>query len=434
MTEPSPDRRLRVVPSPRGIDREQGYAVGQTNWWRLWAEERTPELQWPHSVAVYDRMRRQDAQVLSVLRAVMFPVQMTEWRVDPAGASPEVAAFIADNLGLRLVGDGEETPAPRERDRFSWDQHLEWALLQVVFGHMFFEQVVRIDDDGMARLRKLAPRWPRTIQKINVARDGGLVSIEQPPLAGEIDPVVLPVTRLVAYVWEREGGNWTGRSLLRSCYKNWLLKDQVLRTWVQGIDRNAMGLPWYTGAEGETDLSKGEAIARGARGGETSGGAGPFGSTLKLLGVEGELIDPEKAVRYMDEQIGRSVLAHFLNLGTQTGSWALGSTFAEFFTGSLNRLAKSIATVGTQHIIEDLVDWNFGEAEPAPRITFTPIGQNTQAIVQAMKTLVDAGLIYPDPKLDAYARDVANLPARAPFDRPASSSSSTSSSGGDDDE
>jgi hypothetical protein len=37
------------------------------------------------------------------------------------------------------------------------------ALLMLPFGHMFFEQVVRIDEQGLARLRKLGPRMPRTI-------------------------------------------------------------------------------------------------------------------------------------------------------------------------------------------------------------------------------------------------------------------------------
>jgi hypothetical protein len=61
-------------------------------------------------------------------------------------------------------------------------------------------------------------------------------------------------------------------------------------------------------------------------------------------------------VRYFDEQIARAVLAHFLNLGTQTGSWALGSTFADFFVSSLQATAQQVADTATQHIVEDWVD------------------------------------------------------------------------------
>jgi hypothetical protein len=412
-----------VTSPPRGIDRELGYVTsGSANWWQLWDEEPTPELQWPHSVAVYDRMRRQDAQVASVLRAVTYPVQQTQWRIDPAAASDEVTEFVAENLGLPIKGadDGAGRPLPRERGRFSWAQHLEWALLMTVFGHAIFEQVARIEvKDGrqVARLHKLAPRWPRTIQKWNVARDGGLESIEQWPLPGDRGGKgpVLDVNRLVVYAWEREGGSWVGKSLLRSAYKPWLLKDQDLLSWTLGIDRNSMGVPIVTDSENNEYKDEGLKLATGFRSGSTSGGYLPHGAKLDLLGVNGTLIDPEKAVRYMDEQIARSVLAHFLNLGNQTGSWALGSTFGEFFMGSLNKLAKSVADVATQHVVEDLVDWNFGPTEPAPKVTFTPIGQNELAIVQAVKSLIEAGAIFPDPKLDAFVRDVVGLPPKAPF-------------------
>ena len=58
------------------------------------------------------------------------------------------------------------------------------------------------------------------------------------------------------------------------------------------------------------------------------------------------------------------MLAHFLNLGTETGSWALGSTFADFFTQSLNAVAEQVCDVVQQHVIEDLVDLNWVRTSP----------------------------------------------------------------------
>jgi hypothetical protein len=58
-------------------------------------------------------------------------------------------------------------------------------------------------------------------------------------------------------------------------------------------------------------------------------------------GCDGTLPSTDEPIRYHDEQIARAVLAHFLNLGTETGSWALGSTFANFFTDSLNAVART---------------------------------------------------------------------------------------------
>jgi hypothetical protein len=120
-------------------------------------------------------------------------------------------------------------------------------------------------------------------------------------------------------------------------------------------------------------------MARAWRSGETAGTAIPNGADLILRGVEGALPEAEPAIRYHDEAIARGVLAHFLNLGTQTGSWALGSTFADFFTLSLQTVAQQIADTATCHVVEDLVDANWGPDEPAPKICFDEIGSRPDA-------------------------------------------------------
>ncbi len=135
--------------------------------------------------------------------------------------------MVADDLGLPLVGEQPE-PAARTRDRFSWAEHMRLALLMLPFGHSFFEQSYRYDESGRARLRKLAWRPPRTIAKVNVAPDGGLESIEQHARSGTFRAErPIPVSQLVAYVHDREGGNWLGSSLLRPAYKHRLIKDRL---------------------------------------------------------------------------------------------------------------------------------------------------------------------------------------------------------------
>lgn len=394
---------------------EYGYVNPAAGWWMPPSEETTPELRWPASVAVYDQMRRQDAQVTSVLRAVTLPVRRTAWRIDPAGARDEVVQLVATDLGLPIAGQ-PETPPRRTRDRFSWASHLQMALLMIVYGHMYFEQLYRIDG-GRARLRKLAPRMPRTLFAINVATDGGLESIEQlAPMTGRplsFKNPVIPVSRLVAYVHDREGGNWLGNSLLRPAYKHWLIKDRLLRVQAQTIDRNGMGVPLYKGAPGEKNLDKGIAMAKAWRSGDNSGAGVAHDADLLLRGVEGDLPDAEPAIRYHDEQIARAVLAHFLNLGTETGSWALGSTFADFFVLSLQTLAEQVADITNAHVVEDLVDVNWGPDEPAPKLVFDEIGSRRDATAQAIRMLIDAGAIFPDRELEEFIRLAFGLPPKA---------------------
>jgi hypothetical protein len=130
------------------------------------------------------------------------------------------------------------------------------------------------------------------------------------------------------------------------------------------------------------------------------------------MGVEGSLPQALPSIRYHDEQIARGVLAHFLNLGTQTGSWALGTTFADFFVSSLNAVADDIAEVASQHIVEDLVDINFGADEPAPRVLPDEIGSKQIATAQALKLLFDAGILRPDRSLEEAVRQTYDLPSK----------------------
>lgn len=392
------------------------------------ANETNPACQWPRCIDTYDRMRIEDSQVSSVLRAVTQPIRVTEWMIVPAGARPQVTNKIADSFGLPIRGEAPRATL-RTRNRFDFDAHLAEALLELVYGNSVFEQVYLLDFDDLLRLHKLAWRPPRTIADWDVALDGGLVGIQQYPAGSNSNPRTIPVDRLVVYVNGREGANWLGRSLLRPAYKNWLLKDRLNRVHALAIERNGLGLPTYTGAPlpAGVDMSDTEAqawvtaqrddgltLTRGLRAGEDAGASIPAGAKLELIGVSGTLPDAEKAIRYHDEQIARGLLAHFLNLGTETGSWALGSTFADFFVGSLNAVAGHIAAVLQQHVVEDLVDKNWGPTEPAPRIVPATIGEEQPATAEAIKALVECRALTPDAALEEYLRQRYKLPVLDP--------------------
>ncbi|OIU88651.1 DUF935 family protein [Microbacterium sp. AR7-10] len=409
---------------------EIGYQAdaGLLGWGKLVADthEENPDLQWPNSINVFDRMRREDPQVKSVLRAVTLPIMRTEWAIDGTGCDPDVVAHVAGDLGLPIKGQAPTAPL-RIKGRFSFVEFLRLALLKLIYGHSFFEQVYD-QSSGATHLAKLAWRPPRTISDIEVAKDGGLVAIKQYGAGGRSD-VKIPVDRLVAFVNEREGASWIGESLLRSAYKMWLLKDRLLRIQALVAERNGLGLPVYTSAEApesasfeeavkwlDEQIADGLAIAKGARAGEASGISLPYGAKFDLVGVTGKIPDLDKPIRYYDEQIARAVLAHFLNLGTETGSWALGATFANFFTDSLNAVAQQVADVVNQHVIEDLVDHNWGPAEPAPRLVPAAIGEQQQVTAEAIKALIDSGAVVVDGPLRAYVRDKFGLPVEESTD------------------
>lgn len=411
--EPTPST---PAPPVREIGVAHVAATG-LDWWGSLADERAPELRWPQAYEVYDDMMR-NAQVSSVLRAVMMPILRTGWRIDGTGCDPAVVQHVADDLSVPIVGKGNEVNSGSVEGRFSWNEHLEIALEEdLAYGHSIWEQKAEWIN-GAWHLVKLGYRPPRTITRFNVAPDAGLVSVEQSGTPGWVvagpgvrGPRTISVNRLVVYTRGRKGSNWRGRSLLRPAYAPWLLNNRAVRVEMITAERTGSPLVVYVAGESETDLTKGEAIARQVRAGQTAGVAVPHGADIRLRGIEGTLPDLDKVKRYNDEQIARAVLAHFLNLGTQTGSWALGSTFADFFTLSLQAVADEIARTASRHLVRDIVRWNWPTAR-APRLIFDEIGSNQESIVQAIATLVGTGVLQPDEDLELFIRTALGLPPR----------------------
>lgn len=410
--------------------KEIGYQTTSLPTWAALAgqaHETNTQLVWPRSIEAYDRMRREEPQVVSVLRAVMLPILSARYQLEQGDARDEVVERIAADLGLSIKGR-DPVPPHRTRGRFSWREYVRLALLSLVYGHSVFEQVFEPDAFGLLRLKKLAWRPPRTISQFIVAPDGGLEAITQHGLlSGQRSAVKIPINHLVVHVNEREGANWIGQSLLRSAYKMCVLKDRVLRVQTMSIERNGLGVPVYTSAPVpdnasaekhaewvESEKDAGLQIAQDFRAGDDSGASIPHGAKLELLALTGKLPDTNRPLQYFDEQIARAVLAHVLNLGgdDSTGSYALGDTLESIFTNSLNSVAADFVDVTQQHVIEDYVDLNWGPDEPAPRLVVSKIGADTPVTADAIRALVDAGVITPDEALEGHVRELMRLPAR----------------------
>lgn len=396
------------------------------------------DLRFPASSIVYDRMRKEDGQVGSIMRAIMGPIIGTPWRLVGTGVRPEVMRFLESELGLEANGAGR---ARRRRQGIVWREHLREALLMLPFGFMPFEPVYDVgpaspgledvdDAEGRlyAHLRKLAPRMPRTIQEVRVARDGGLAGIVQAPMygLGTTDPrgTFIPVERLVMYVHEREGADWTGNSALRSAYKHWLIKDALIRLGAQIVERNGMGIP-FVNYTNDADEARALALAKALRAGAEAGGALRPGMSVSLIGVTGSTADELPRVKYHDEAIGRSLLAMFLNLGHDNGARALGSTFVDYFLLALEAVIANVQETATEHIVRDLVELNFGPDEPYPSLIADKLSSESTPTAEALKALADAGLITPDLDTEQDVRRRYGLPAKTgPYEPPVAPSSS----------
>ena len=409
---------------------EVGYSNGLTGldgWWSGLGHEQAPELQWPFNLTTFDYMRRRNGSVIAGYQAVTLPIERTSWRIDGTDCDPQVARHVAQDFGLPLLGEAPSNPG-RTKGRFSWSEHLRFALEMIVFGFYPFEQVYGYDDAGRVRLRKLAPRPPRTVSGIDVARDGGLEAVRQWGTAGRgTTETRIGVDRLVVYSYRRDAGSWWGNSALRPTYKYVLMEDPVLKVWAQLIERTGMGVVTYTGPENPQDpaldLAEGLKMAQALRAGSQAGAAVPFGAELKLQGLQGAIPDARAFAQYGKDSILEAFLANFLKLDAKGGSYALASVQEATFTQSLQALAQQVADTVNSHVIEDLVDLAFGPGEAAPRLVFDEIGSRINLTLEGLVALTqgERPVLYPDKEVEQHVRARLGLPLKRDLAVPAPS-------------
>jgi hypothetical protein len=390
------------------------YLVG-TQW--IDVHELVPDLTWPLSVQMYARMRR-DPQLTAILASATLPIRRANWVVDPAGCRDEVVQLVADDMGLPILGI-DPKPGPARRRGVIWEDHLRLALLSLVFGHMPFERRYEIRGQR-ARLVNLGERMPWTIGWITLDKSGFVESISQYTWGAQMP---IPGARLVWYSHEREGAAWTGTSALRAAYAPWLLKHELWRVHATSIRRFGMGIPNVEAPPGATPAQVQEAsrLASAMRVGDQSGVGLPPGFKLNITGMTGSVPDALGYIRYFDQQMSTMALSGLLDLGsTPNGTRALGESFLDLFLTGLQAIADEIGTAATTGqpgmpgAVQDLVDVNWGEDEPIPKIIATDVGERHELTAKAINELLQWGAITPDPQLEAHLRGEWKIPQRDP--------------------
>lgn len=378
-------------------------------------QEFVPELVWPRSINTFEQVRA-DSQVSALAKGTFLPLRRrVSWAIDPNGVDDNAKVErLAEMLNLPIRGEKVSKPKKRRRDRFQFMEHLRLACLGPIYGHYYFEQVGFIDKDGLWSLKRLAERPPRTIADFRISpQDGGLISIIQnvspDGLAinrskmGPIGPFPeIPIDNLVGYIWDKEGANWAGRSALRDIYKNWLLKDRLLRIDAINHER-AGGVPWIEAHEGATgeEMRTLNAFASGFRVGDSSGGAVPAGAHVNVARAANT--DTVASIRYHDESMARNWLLMVMILGTtQHGSRNLGSTFTEFWGDGINTFGEWFRDAFNEFVIEDYWDWNYGEDDDTvPLLDFEA---DPELNATDLAEMVKAGMIEMDDELEEQLR------------------------------
>jgi hypothetical protein len=429
---------LKPIERPDPSKPERGVSGTMVMGGSIVGEEYNRELQGKAGIAMYDKMRRSDAQVRATLQVMKLPLLGATWAATPPEDGDEVDQQIADFVNLNIFDDDGMVD--------SWQSTLRHILMQLDFGHAVFEIKWRVDADGFYLIERMAPRLQKTIHAWHLDRDGKIVriwqyaSVTQAPSAAALamesmgrspqpptttfEYIPIPGDALAVFVFDKEGDNYEGTSMLRSSYRNFFYKDLIYHLDGVRLDRYGVGIPVAKlepdHGLSDNDIDDVEQVLKDLRSNERVYLIEPPGLGYRIMTPEGGggvAAESGGLIDHHDMMISRNVLAGFLTVNkdsTGLGSGASTNALADMFINSLYGIAAGISA-DLKHVVRKLCDLNFDMTNRQyPTVVVRDLEENdvqgmTGVLLQAVGTL-----ITPDDDLEAMLRKALKLPPLPP--------------------
>lgn len=399
------------VPVPAGVMVEQGSSRGGL------VRDIVPALgSTSQRINTWEEMTNSDAAVDVSLRAAKTPVMGADYWVEAFDENPEnqdIMEFVEFNL---LSG----TSAP-------FLLVLEDILRMLEFGYSVVEQVFedrewapkrqRANRRTYTMLKKLAARPTPTIKEIKYDNNGGPLSVVHSAVQADGKPkdVEIPIEKLIIFSNNKKGGNLEGKSILRTAYRPWVFKSNLLN--IDGIqkERHGMGFPIIELPPGATTTDKDAAheLVRNVRTNEFGGAVLPFGFKLSFADISGQPVDVMRSVEHHNGEIMLNTMTQFLLLGLEGsgGGRATSGAHQDMFNKSQRYVGNLICDYINLYCIPKLVGYNF-DTDKFPRLRVRNIGEtkDLQQWASALANLKAQGLINYTPELEIWVRSIVDAP------------------------
>lgn len=367
---------------------EIGVAGTNTYTGLIRADEFLQDLKGKRAVQKFREMRDNNAIVGSVMYAVEQTLRDVCIEVEPADDSD---AAKAEAEFLESVLDDME---------HSLDDHIAEALSYLTYGFSFFETVYKkrggkTDNpkkrskytDGRIGIRKLAIRAPWTIDRFEIDKEtSNVVGVYQLNTWGKPSNYI-PTSKAVYYRTTSLNNDPSGRSVLRNAYVSYSYLNKIQSYEAIAIERELHGIPVgrmpaeYLATDAGTDhvalKSSFERALRDLKNNDQGFILLPSDlymdqdgkpTNQRLVDVElmtangTRSIDIDPVVRRYQHDIARSLMAEFLMLGSQGGSYALSKTKTDLFLRSLESYINAIVDTLNKQLVEPL--WEINALDP----------------------------------------------------------------------
>lgn len=334
-------------------------------------------------------MRRKDGQARAIHRVLTLPLRQAPMTFMPnegegSQSGEEEALFVERALTQPLHMGGMSTSIG------STFAQLGKALAD---GFSVFEKVWQVTPKGDVTYRKFAPRAAETV-KFNLDDNGGLESVRQRVhWQGEMLDVTIPAEKLLVYTAQAEENPWYGESYLLPAYYHYDKKHKLY--YIAHLAAQFHAVPGRIGSyPAQATPAEKEAFRKQlSKMGFNTAMTKPENWIVDEFGGSGGMPDFEKMINHHDSMMAKSVLAHFIQLGTgsSSGSWALSSDQSDFFTIALETILDEWAEMFTFYAIPQLVDHNF-RSRAYPEMSLGPLADSTKQVMEEVfKAVAVAG-------------------------------------------
>ena len=358
-------------------------------------------------------MRKRNASISTLLKVIKLPILWTRRYVEPASwekKDKEVADFVNNAIF--------------EEMEWSRSSTLSEILTMLDFGFCLFEQVYKVDENGMITLRKLAFRKQETIEKWETEKwsPGVTQSLPTPKTNGENKGetnISIPAAKLLRFTFNQEWTNYEWTSLLRPIYQNYFAIDKLYRYDLIRAERASLPVPTIKLPKeaSKTDRAEAAKIVKNIRTHEQSGVVLPSPDrSFEYTQVHGkDGVEILNSVKVHHEEIFRMWLAQFLLLWSAWSWWSysLSEDQSDLFLLSLQYIAKYVCDIMNEYIVKRLVSFNFDGVEEMPKLCFEKIWWiDYKKLTEAIKLWTDWWFITTDFDLESFIRTQMWLPKK----------------------
>lgn len=401
-------------------------------------EEFLPQLRGRKSVQIFREMADNDPIVGALLFALQRLISEVKWRVEPASSSAE------DRKNAEFLEQCKDDM------RQSWGDFIMEAMSMLTFGWSWHEICYKKRlgpwyvgqqgqnlhrskyDDGKIGWAAMPIRSQESLQRWVFYPNGEVKALIQLP-APDYQIRIVPKSKSLLFRPQAPKGNPEGKSILRNAYRPWFMKKRLEEFEAIGVERDLAGLPVATIPSKILNAAAGTAeykmllaykkMVKSVRRDEQEGlvlpqewndDKNPMYDFKLLTSGGSRQFDTNTIIGRYTQQILMQVLADFILVGHEgTGSYNMHTDKTGLFKVACNSFIQMIADELNRDAVPTLFALNAIKPKELPKLVPNDVDSPDLAqLATFMTSMAGAGIQwFPDPKLEAFVRDIAGLPA-----------------------